>query len=160
MSFKNFIIHVWKDSVWSKVIATIIMPYILLALGAIKSIFTDDKYWAVLCNMLNYGIPSWIVILVLWLIAWGVYVYLIYKKKQNIRQKQEVIRYNSPFITFKNESTKQRYCANCWENEHKKVQLSADVYDCFECPCCHTVGNFEELAERHRTDPFASIYKF
>lgn len=160
MNLKNTITHVWKDSVWSKVIATIITPYILLSLGAIQSIFTDEMYWAVFRDMLNYDIPLWCIILIFWLIAWGIYAYLIYKKKQSIRKQQEVIHYKSPFITFKNESTKQRYCANCWENDHKKVQLNEDLYECFECPCCHTVGNFEEVAERHRTDPFANIYKF
>lgn len=160
MSIIKFFRQIWNDSVWSKVIATIIFPYILLALGALKSIFTDETYIKALCKVLSYDIPLWFVILLIWTIVWIVYAIYIWMKHKELKKQQEVIHYKNPFITFKNESTYLRYCANCWENDHKRVQLTNDCFDSFECPVCHTKGNFEELEERHHSDPFDNSYYF
>lgn len=152
MSIKNNLKKLWKDSVWSKIIATILTPYIILVIGALKSIFTDDNFLQALTHIFNFGIPLWIVILIFWVIGWGLYA--LYK----FRNRKQVIHYKSPFITFKNESTEHRYCANCWENEGTKVQLNANYFDCFECPKCHTTGNFSELSKKHSSESHVSLY--
>lgn len=160
MKVIEFLTKIWRDSVWSQVISTILAPYVLILLSALKSVFTEDKYIDQLLAILQFNLPLWVVILLVWSVFWLIYGIMKIRRKADIKKQEEIVYYKSPYITFKNLGTSQRYCANCWQNEHKRIQLNADIYDCFECPICHTSGNFSELEEKHHSTPFESIYKF
>ena len=148
----------WNDPVWSKVISAGILT-VLTAVGAyIVSLFGVNSFSDVIISILNFNIPLWLAVVVLMFgfIGYGVNRKIIQKRNRKI----EVLRYKSPFITFKNQSTDQRYCANCWDKDGSKVQLNADCYDCFECPICKSSGNFSELDDKVTTSHFDSIYRF
>lgn len=136
------------------------MPYALLLLTALKSFFTDEEYGKLLLKILQIEIPLWAVILIVLIVTWSVIGIANLRKRISEKKSEEVIYYKSPYVTFKQMGTSQRYCANCWQNDHKKVQLHADFIDCFECPICHSTGNFSELDEKPHPSPFDNIYKF
>lgn len=160
MKLKDKFTHIWNDPVGSQVIASLVTASGIFLLGAMKSLFTNEEYIDSLCSILNFSLPLWLVAL----LVWGSISICIFvnhnRNKSEKRKLEEVIRYKNPFITFKSESTDHRYCANCWENDHRRVQLNADCFDCFECPKCHSSGNFSELEESKKPTSVLDIYNF
>lgn len=47
---------IWNDSVASKVIATFLSSYVIIALAAIKGFFKETGYWADLKSILLYNV--------------------------------------------------------------------------------------------------------
>lgn len=135
---------IWNDSVWSKVIATLLTPYFLAALTAIIGFFSDKGYKQQLLDILNISISLWILPLVVVVTIVIAILYKKYKDKNDI--ENSIVRHTGPYVTFKDKPQEQCYCAVCWDGNHRKVQLPHYFGDTFKCPVCGSEGayDFEE----------------
>lgn len=132
---------IWKDPVWSKVIAVIITPYVIALLAAIKGFFNDKGYWADLKEILNIGIPLWCAPLFIAFTILCVLMYVQYRRNHDA--ENSVIRHQGPYITFKDQPQDQCYCAVCWDTEKQKVQLPHYYDDTFKCTKCGNEGAYD-----------------
>lgn len=130
---------IWNDSVASKVIATFLSPYVIIALAAIIGFFKETGYWADLKRILlyNVSIPVWIIPLIIAVLFYA--IQWVTKKKED----KNVIRHKGPYITFKGCPQDQCYCAVCWDNNHNKVQLPHYYGDTFKCPICKSEACYD-----------------
>lgn len=62
---KKAVLNVWKDPVWSKVIATAIVGLITITLSLISAKINVISFVASLKHFLNYGMPIWVCGLIL-----------------------------------------------------------------------------------------------
>ena len=151
----NFIKKIWNDSVWSKVIATIISPYVLAALISVKGLFDGKGYLSSLEKILTIDCPIWVFPLVVLITILVVLTAIRYKKNHDV--EKSVIRHQGPYITFKESPQDQCYCSVCWDDGHKKVQLPHYYDNTFKCPKCNSEGSYDV----EKKEPlYSSIYKF
>lgn len=146
---------IWNDSVWSKVIAALIAPYILAAVAAIKGFFSAKGYKQQLIDILNVSVSLWILPLVIILTIVIIILIKRYQEKNDI--EKSVIRHTGPYITFRNQPQGQCYCAVCWDDNHKKVQLPHYAYDDFKCPKCGNTGCYDSDESE---EPFENPYNY
>lgn len=133
----------WNDSVWSKVIATIIAPYVIALLAAVKGFFDENGYLTSLKEILGYvvGVPVWLIPIII--VAVSYLTWLVIKHKEKNDMERSVIRHQGPYITFKDRPQDQCYCAVCWDTKHEKVQLPHYYGDTFKCPKCGSDGCYD-----------------
>lgn len=146
---------IWNDSVWSQVIATLLAPYVLAALAAITGFFTDKGYKQQLLDILNIGIPLWVLPLVVIVTVVVMILYRRHKEKKNV--EKSVIRHRGPYITFKGKPQDQCFCAVCWDNNHRKVQLPHLYPNTFKCPVCNNEGGYE-AEQKESSYPYIMRY--
>jgi len=139
----SIIKKIWNDSVWSKVIATIVAPYVIAILVALKGFFDESGYLASFKQILGYAIemPVWLIPIIFLAVIY--LTWLIIKHRQNKYIEKNVIRHQGPYITFKDQSQDQCYCAVCWDTKHEKVQLPHYYGDTFKCPKCSSEGCYD-----------------
>lgn len=86
-------------------------------------------------------------------------------KKSNDLESR-IIRHPENFITLKDESEDIRYCAVCWGNEHKLIQLriNDDEYCEFICIKCKNCGiydkNRHDIKVKEQSKQFDDINSF
>lgn len=86
-------------------------------------------------------------------------------KKSNDLESR-IIRHPENFITLKDESEDIRYCAVCWGNEHKLIQLriNDDEYCEFICIKCKNCGiydkNRHDIKVKKQSKQFDDINSF
>jgi hypothetical protein len=133
----------WNDSVWSKVIATIIAPYVIALLAAVKGFFDENGYLTSLKEILGYvvGVPVWLIPIII--VAVSYLTWLVIKHREKNDMERSVIRHQGPYITFKDRPQDQCYCAVCWDTKHEKVQLPHYYGDTFKCPKCGSDGCYD-----------------
>lgn len=146
---------IWNDSVWSKIIAVILSPYVLAALVSIKGFFNEKGYWDFLKSFLTIECPIWILPIVALVAVIIVMAIVKYKNKHDI--EKSVIRHQGPYITFIDKPQDQCYCSVCWDDGHKKVQLPHFYGDTFKCPKCNSEGCYDV---EKKTPPYHPFYKF
>lgn len=59
-------------------------------------------------------------------------------------QEQNVERYEQPYITFRNDVQRIKYCENCWNTSKKKIRFHLKCMTTYECPMCHTTADFPD----------------
>lgn len=134
---------IWNDSVWSKVIATIIAPYVIALLAAVKGFFDENGYLTSLKEIMGYvvGVPVWLIPIII--VAVSYLTWLVIKHREKNDMERSVIRHQGPYITFKDRPQDQCYCAVCWDTKHEKVQLPHYYGDTFKCPKCGSDGCYD-----------------
>lgn len=134
---------IWNDSVWSKVIATIIAPYVIAFLVAIKGFFDESGYLASLKQLLGYAIEVsvWLIPVIIVAVSYLTWLFIRIRQKNHI--EKSVIRHQGPYITFKDQLQDQCYCAVCWDTKREKVQLPHYYGDTFKCPKCGSEAAYD-----------------
>jgi hypothetical protein len=65
------------------------------------------------------------------------------KKVNDLESK--IIRHDQPYITFSDDEKEIMYCASCWGNNKKTIQLRCNHNDgTFQCPICKTHDIYDE----------------
>ena len=76
------------------------------------------------------------------------------ENEQLIQQKDieaEIIRYEEPFITLRDDEKETKYCSRCWDAERKLVQIRCMENGYFSCPNCRNEGIYDkQLVGYHR----------
>lgn len=98
---KSFLKYAWKDPVWSKVIATVIVAFGSVLITAIKSLISNVPFRTAFLNLLNYKISFWIVLLALFVIILSIALCKKYLK--------------SPTPSFVEEFTSGNYQNQQWQ---------------------------------------------
>lgn len=62
---------------------------------------------------------------------------------KKLHQKESIERHNDTYITLKPDSQQIRYCATCWDNNQKLIQLSCDTGE-YRCPVCGNHGYYDK----------------
>jgi len=134
---------IWNDSVWSKVIATIIAPYVIALLAAVKGFFDESGYLTSLNEILGYvvGLPVWLIPIIIVAVIYLTWFVIKHREKNDL--EKSVLRHQGPYITFKDQPQDQCYCAVCWDTKHEKVQLPHYYGDTFKCPKCGSDGCYD-----------------
>jgi len=134
---------IWNDSVWSKVIATIIAPYVIALLAAVKGFFDESGYLTSLNEILGYvvGLPVWLIPIIIVAVIYLTWFVIKHREKNDL--EKSVLRHQGPYIPFKDQPQDQCYCAVCWDTKHEKVQLPHYYGDTFKCPKCGSDGCYD-----------------
>ncbi len=64
------------------------------------------------------------------------------KKKDD--REQRIIRHKNLYITLLNDANRTVYCAHCWDNNQKLVQVSIENSGSFTCPHCHIIDVLDD----------------
>ncbi len=77
---------------------------------------------------------------------------------EKLEQKSSIERYSDTYITLHSDEKQIKYCATCWDNSQKLVQLSCeDGY--FACPVCKNRGYYDKgMHDRIQTESINSMY--
>lgn len=65
------------------------------------------------------------------------------KLSEKLEQKSSIKRYNDTYITLNSNETQIKYCATCWDNSQKLIQLSCEE-GYFICPVCKNRGYYDK----------------
>ena len=63
------------------------------------------------------------------------------KKRQNL--STVVIRHTEPVVTREDDEIKIYYCAHCWDNESKLIQVIISEDGTFTCPHCGVTAIYD-----------------
>ena len=64
-------------------------------------------------------------------------------KVESIRGR--VIRHPQPFITLRDDESQILYCAHCWDNKEKLIQVNTEPKPAvFTCPSCKNSGIYDQ----------------
>ena len=79
------------------------------------------------------------------------------KKQRDIEAK--ICRHKEDlYITLKDNDSGLLYCASCWDNNRKLIQVRCDENGEFTCPVCHTDGIYDQNAfNRHVSEERAAL---
>ena len=68
----------------------------------------------------------------------------LHKENTELKEQQElsmvIVRHKEPVVTRKDDKIEIYYCAHCWDNEKKLIQVSTSEDGTFNCPHCDVSG--------------------
>ena len=75
------------------------------------------------------------------------------KLNRKLNQHAEVVRSSDTYITFANDPQKIIYCATCWDNNKKAIQVSCDDIGRYKCTICKNNGFYDkDLYDKNQKD--------
>lgn len=78
-------------------------------------------------------------------------------KKANDLESR-IIRHDQPYITLSDDDKEIKYCASCWENNKKMIQLVCNNNNgAFQCPICETRAVYDEKKHRESLNRFSKM---
>lgn len=75
---------------------------------------------------------------------------LRYENRELLKAKgleERIERYDEPFITLRGDEKRIIYCARCWDDENKTIQVNLDSSGTFFCSKCHNEGIYDKRRE-------------
>lgn len=71
----------------------------------------------------------------------------LFEENAELKKRQDlstvVIRHTEPVVTREDDKIKIYYCAHCWDNENKLIQVSVSEDGTFTCPHCGVTAIYD-----------------
>lgn len=80
------------------------------------------------------------------------------KLSEKLEQKSSIERHSDTYITLHSDEKQIKYCATCWDNSQKLVQLSCDD-GYYGCRICKNRGYYDkEMYDRLQEEKINAMY--